>query len=126
MNSSIQCRLFFSDEKVAKETIKHLKKIGLDCDKYRKKDVDYMDLDDIFIIEFKETPFIFEILEYNNFTNNTGSIYISSISEYGISFYIAGPDMGDGNILVPMSNINCIHTIEKEQIDEYTKWKNRK
>lgn len=65
------------------------------------------------------------MLEYNKFTGNKGSIDISHIGDKGVSFYIAGPDMGDGCILVPMSNINCIHTIKKEQIDEYTRWRNK-
>lgn len=119
MNNSIIGKLSFSDENIAKQTIKYLQKMGLGRDKYRKEDINYMRLEDIYIIEFKEKPFIFKILEYNNFFTEKNYIYITCISEYGLSFYIAGRELGDGSIFVPMNNINCIHTIEKKQINRH-------
>lgn len=119
MNESIEGRLSFVDETRAEETIRYLQNIGLDRDKYREDDVNYLRLDDIFIIEFKEKPFILKTLEYREFFKNENIIDINYINKYGISFYIASKDIGDGNIFVPMNNISCIHTIQKNQVNDY-------
>jgi hypothetical protein len=117
MDNSIVGRLFLFDVNAAEQTIEYLNKIGLGCDKYRKENIDYMRLRDMYIIEFKEKPFIFKTLEYNNLFGEENYTNIRCIGEHGISFYIAGPAFGDGSIFVPINNINCIHTVEKEQID---------
>lgn len=116
MNNSIIGKLLLTDDNLAKKTIKYLQEIGIGCDEYKKEDINYFRLDEIYIIEFKEKPFILKTLEYNNFFEKQ-FISIICINENGASFYVAGPGFVDGCIYVPMNNINCIHTITKEQLN---------
>lgn len=106
--------LSFYSEDDAQQTIEYLNKIGLGTEESREINTQYISFKNKDIIEFKKKPFIFEILEYNNLLIEAD---INYISEQGISFYIFGMELGDGSIFVPMDNINCIHTIEKQQID---------
>jgi hypothetical protein len=119
MSNSIIGKLFLCNEERDKKTIECLQKLGFTHDKYNKKNIDYLNLEDVYIIEFKEKPFILKTLEYNNFFDKKEYLSISKISEYGICIYVAGPEFGDGHIFLPMDNITCIHTIEKEQITDY-------
>lgn len=106
----------FSNESVAKSSIEYLQKIGFNWDRYRKENLNYLNLGDIYIIEFKEKPSILKILENVDLYNKNIYIKINSINEYGVGFYILGQYLGDGGLFVPMSNINAIHTITGEQI----------
>lgn len=116
MSNSIIGKLFLWEEEKAKQTIQCLRKLGLGCDKFKQKDIDYTVLEIIYIIEFKEKPFILKTLEYNNFFDEKNYIYINSVSEEGICFYVVGQEFSDGSIFVPMDNITCIHTIKKDQV----------
>lgn len=113
MSNSIIVKLsLFSEEE--KRTIKYLQKIGISCDKFKNEDINYSKIKIIYIVEFKNKPIILEVLENNDFLDKRGSIELSCINEYGVSFYIANSEF-DGSIFVPMDNINCIHTIEKDK-----------
>jgi len=107
---------------IAKETVNYLKKIGLVSDKYYDEEFEFNYSEEKnleFYIEFKEVPFVFKILKYNNCPSSETkcSIELYSISEDGISFFIASPEIPGEILFTPMSNLISIHTIDKDSIN---------
>lgn len=117
-SNSIIGQLSFSNENVAKLSIEYLQKIGFNCDSYKQENLNYLTLEDIYVIEFKEKPSILKTLENMNLYNKHIYIKINSINEYGVGFYVLGQYLGYGDLFVPMSNINAIHTITEEKDKE--------
>lgn len=113
MKNSVIGKLVLTDMDNAKMTVEHLKKLGFNYDKHKEK-FDCMQYDDLFIIEFNKKPFIMETLQKHEPYNENRSFPISSINEFGITFYVVtreSLDYSDGYIFVPINNINCIHSV---------------
>lgn len=58
LENSIECRLSFSDERLAKETIEYLMNTGIGHDKYKGDNINYYKSDDIYITEILRQYFI--------------------------------------------------------------------
>lgn len=122
MDNYIIGKLFLFDTTSEEETIRYLVKLGFNWDRYKsfirgnKTERKSIELDDEFTIEFREVPPIIKKLKHLGIYSEENPIYISSINEYGIFFYVIGEYLGDGGIFVPMSNIAAIHNVTKEQI----------
>lgn len=113
MNSVIGS-LFFTGDGSEKRTVEYLKRISMASDKLKRG---YSIHDKhLYEIEFKERISVLDTLEACGYFQKNEYIGISSISEDGVSFYIAGQFMGDGFLFVPMHNINAIHTINKNNL----------